>query len=409
MHRRKLLRTWVGIASLLVTNQLATVGLSQQSADQPTTQLRPVVRPNLPNIAPTSKPQVQPVSSARDGRSYGGWSAVPSIEKSPVVRASYYQQFSDLPNLSGLGSSQPPPSLPADDLVGSLNDLRPVAPQPNYDAPADVSYNSSAAYNQPMQSGAPNLGGGYQNGGYPNGGPAGYDAPRLDTQPQQQLGLPNRIPANLAAYQNDAPNFQNGGQNFGNGQPAVLPNSNGAGNNLRNANPQGVYPNGQGGQPMMNGRMVSGQNMNSNPVASGYPFVSPPPGQRYLTSPYMGPKNLPIQYTSYQRNVSYQQPVPGTVMPQNVQPTMGQPVYNPNNPGVYPVNYQCADGAMGAYVPPTYTPNSSMYSANNNGYRPLFSLGQENYNVQLGRGLYGQPTVYVPGQPIRNFFRYIFP
>ncbi|MFO0941884.1 MAG: hypothetical protein U0930_14115, partial [Pirellulales bacterium] len=177
MNPRKLLRTWVGIASLVVTNQLAIVGLSQQSADRPTTQLRPVVRPTSPIVAPTSKQQAQPVSSTGDGRSYGGWTATSTAEKPPAVRATYYQQFTDLPNLSGLGGSQPPPSLPADDLVGSLNDLRPVAPQPNYDAPVDVSYNSAAAYNQPMQSGAPNLGGGYQNNGYQNGGPAGYDAP----------------------------------------------------------------------------------------------------------------------------------------------------------------------------------------------------------------------------------------
>ena len=62
-------------------------------------------------------------------------------------------------------------------------------------------------------------------------------------------------------------------------------------------------------------------------------------------------------------------------------------------------------------MPPTFTPNltPNLYSANNSGYSPLFSLGQENYNVLLGRGIIGQPTVYVPGQPFRNFFRYISP
>ena len=69
-------------------------------------------------------------------------------------------------------------------------------------------------------------------------------------------------------------------------------------------------------------------------------------------------------------------------------------------------------GSMGdAYVPPTLTPNygPGLYSSNNSGYRPLFSLGQENYNAQLGRGIIGQPTAYVPGQPFRNFFRYLSP
>jgi hypothetical protein len=49
------------------------------------------------------------------------------------------------------------------------------------------------------------------------------------------------------------------------------------------------------------------------------------------------------------------------------------------------------------------------YYSENGGFRPLISLGQENYNVQLGRGIVGQPTAYVPGQTIRNFFRYLFP
>jgi hypothetical protein len=50
-----------------------------------------------------------------------------------------------------------------------------------------------------------------------------------------------------------------------------------------------------------------------------------------------------------------------------------------------------------------------MYATNNAGHKPLFTMGQENYNVQLGRGIIGQPTVYVTGQPIRNFLRYISP
>ena len=43
------------------------------------------------------------------------------------------------------------------------------------------------------------------------------------------------------------------------------------------------------------------------------------------------------------------------------------------------------------------------------GYRPLFSLGQENNPVQVGQGLIGQPVAYVPGQTIRNVLRYLAP
>jgi hypothetical protein len=102
------------------------------------------------------------------------------------------------------------------------------------------------------------------------------------------------------------------------------------------------------------------------------------------------------------------------------QPASGLPQFQALQPGIYPTAYQCttpapsfpSTGAVpGAYVPPTLPPNMTpgLYTPNNSGYVPLFSLGQENYNVQLGRGIIGQPTVYVPGQPIRNFMRYLSP
>jgi hypothetical protein len=69
-------------------------------------------------------------------------------------------------------------------------------------------------------------------------------------------------------------------------------------------------------------------------------------------------------------------------------------------------------GIPGTIIPPTYMPNQvpgGLYSGNNSGFRPLFGFGQDNYNVQLGRGIIGQPVAYVVGQPIRNFLRYVFP
>ncbi|MGB7345220.1 MAG: hypothetical protein WBD20_13480 [Pirellulaceae bacterium] len=41
--------------------------------------------------------------------------------------------------------------------------------------------------------------------------------------------------------------------------------------------------------------------------------------------------------------------------------------------------------------------------------RALISLGQQNYPVQVGQGLWGQPVAYVPGQSLRNWVRYFFP
>ncbi len=172
--------------------------------------------------------------------------------------------------------------------------------------------------------------------------------------------------------------------------------------------------------------MPSGFGPNSRPIdiATGYPFVSPAPARvgNYPTSAYN---------PSLFRTVAYQnvvqaplQPAPLSANIANTQPTLPQFQNAPTavGPGVYPTQYQCAPttiiptypppGAVpGTYVPPTITPNLApgTYSPNNSGYSPLFSLGQENYNVQIGRGIIGQPTVYVPGQPFRNFFRYLSP
>jgi hypothetical protein len=39
----------------------------------------------------------------------------------------------------------------------------------------------------------------------------------------------------------------------------------------------------------------------------------------------------------------------------------------------------------------------------------LLTFGQERYPVQVGPGIFGQPTAYVEGQPIRNWLRYLSP
>jgi hypothetical protein len=43
------------------------------------------------------------------------------------------------------------------------------------------------------------------------------------------------------------------------------------------------------------------------------------------------------------------------------------------------------------------------------GYRPLVALRPLPPAYAVGRGILGQPKVYVPGQPVRNFVRYISP
>jgi hypothetical protein len=42
-------------------------------------------------------------------------------------------------------------------------------------------------------------------------------------------------------------------------------------------------------------------------------------------------------------------------------------------------------------------------------YRPLVPIAQTPASYYMGRGILGQPKVYVPGQPVLNFFRYLSP
>ena len=39
----------------------------------------------------------------------------------------------------------------------------------------------------------------------------------------------------------------------------------------------------------------------------------------------------------------------------------------------------------------------------------LISLGQDRNPIVVGQGIIGQPVAYVPGQPVRNWFRWLFP
>ncbi len=161
--------------------------------------------------------------------------------------------------------------------------------------------------------------------------------------------------------------------------------------------------------------------------ATGFPYAAPAPRTgRYATSPYLGPRMTTSSYPGGSGGIparTVSAPSSGLSVPTGTYPNQSAaipPGQAPGTlPGIYPTtnsqvlqaNVPPAGAVPGSYVPPTYTPDMTpnLYSANNAGYAPLFTMGQENYNVLLGRGLFGQPTVYVPGQSIRNFFRYISP
>jgi len=114
---------------------------------------------------------------------------------------------------------------------------------------------------------------------------------------------------------------------------------------------------------------------NRGTVASGLPYVTPAP--RQFDACYM----VEPSYTSSNGNCGGP-------------PLANTPPYS---------------GLPGTVSPPTYMPNQvpqGIYPQANIGARPLIGLGQQNYNIQFGRGLFGQPKAYVPGQYVRNFIRY---
>ncbi|WP_417745997.1 hypothetical protein [Rosistilla oblonga] len=157
-----------------------------------------------------------------------------------------------------------------------------------------------------------------------------------------------------------------------------------------------------------------------NPQQPIAPSIAPPP---ILAQPQYGQTQPTYPQTLY--------PQPQQQYPLPQQQVSGQPFASMGtSPAISPASTWTAGGAWDCgnvaqtsavspqvYVPPnTYTPPvitpdlaPNAYAPNNAGYRPLVALGSPYPNVQVGRGIIGQPTVYVPNQPIRNFFRYLSP
>lgn len=101
------------------------------------------------------------------------------------------------------------------------------------------------------------------------------------------------------------------------------------------------------------------------------------------------PSYQPVPYQSYQPPVveSFSSPAPSVQM---APPTLNG-VPSPAGPG--------ANAPLQVIGPP-----EPGYA-----YRPLVPVVSQPPTVHLGRGIIGQPTVYIPGQPVRNFLRYFSP
>lgn len=95
--------------------------------------------------------------------------------------------------------------------------------------------------------------------------------------------------------------------------------------------------------------------------------------------------------------------------------TLSQPIVLAPTPSPYAMVPVVRNGATyGQWMPvgsaaPAYAAPSPYAVAPRVGYRPLLPIARPPASYYVGRGLLGQPKVYVPGQPLRNALRYLSP
>lgn len=234
------------------------------------------------------------------------------------------------------------------------------------------------------------------NGGLPpanilpnNPGPINYplptNAPPTFAQPSVQPGADPAavMPPTLAPQPNIGPTFV---------PPPNAPTYSPQPTYLAPAPPPYYAPNNGvgGGSPLSNGQVMPPNNgmpnYNRQPgMVNDLPFVSKAPCQfdaRYMVSPTV-----------------YRQSLDPCADPCAPGARGGANSYAPSPYATSP------SGSPFAYVPPTYMPGMIRPAP----YPGLRIFGQSLDRAYLSRGIIGQPTAYVDGQPLRNFIRYLSP
>lgn len=182
--------------------------------------------------------------------------------------------------------------------------------------------------------------------------------------------------------------------------------------------PQGIVPgmSPQAGVPYAGSPMPTYNRAGT--FVNSAPFVSKPPAAvdaRFMVSPAVWQQQA-SNAAGVSCNPSPASTVPGVPQTRVVPPTVGSvPGMAPQGVpigvnGVTPTSglVPPVGASPFAYAPPAAMAPGNVYAPSNGGFVPLVGFGQGT-NAQLGRGLYGQPTAYVNGQPVRNFLRYVFP
>jgi hypothetical protein len=138
--------------------------------------------------------------------------------------------------------------------------------------------------------------------------------------------------------------------------------------------------------------------MNPGPVPMTPMAVAPPRGDLLPVSP----PQLNDQYATI-ANCSCISPPSGYV----AATPWPRPPANRSYPAA-PAPPYIANRAPIATVP-VIPDASSMPKGSGIPQNSLFNFGQDRNPIVVGRGIVGQPVAYVPGQPVRNSFRYLFP
>ena len=144
------------------------------------------------------------------------------------------------------------------------------------------------------------------------------------------------------------------------------------------------------------------------PVSQGGAAVMQPVGQWQVVSLPGMPATAtaispwrPVSQQATMQPAAYWQPMTAA----NQVPRLGGQVVNS-----YPTSSVPGGGSAAPRVDPYYRGNGSSYGYSSvSRYRPILPLGSIPENYQVGQGMLGQPKIYVPGQPLRNFVRYLTP
>ena len=145
---------------------------------------------------------------------------------------------------------------------------------------------------------------------------------------------------------------------------------------------------------------VNSQPLGTQTYAQG--SIATPYAQSSVATPYA----YGYGYTSVgtpQKVVQVVQPIGYTnSLPQQqityVQPTFQPVAYTQPSAAIQPLNSVQGTTAFNPYVQTKGVP-----------WRPIVPIRSMPANYVVGQGIIGQPKVYVPSQPVRNFIRYISP